>query len=118
MTYRMLRINELLKQELSQLLETNVDTLGLLSVVAVETTRDLKTATIYIAPFSGEPSQELRKRLERLAYSYRQILLKRLDLKKIPMFTFTFDTHEEVVNRVEALLTQLEQETSQGNEAQ
>ncbi len=112
MAHRMLRINELIKQELSQLLEQDVDILGMVNVVAVETTRDLATATVYLSSVDREPTKDLTERLNRAGYTYRQVLMKRLALKNIPVFTFIFDTHADAVNRVEVLLSQLEKETS------
>lgn len=110
MTDRIERINELLRQELSQLIETDAEALGMISVIAIATARDLSSATVLIAPVNQSSSSNLIDQLAKRASAYRHQLGQRLQLKKIPEFHFQLDTKEADYIRVEKLLDQVSNE--------
>lgn len=106
MVRRIDRINELLRQELSLLLEQDAEELGIVTVLGVATSPDLANATVWVAPLAEAPGNLLQK-LEARLPEYRRRLGKKLDVKRIPRFTFTRDTHQAEYLKVETLLDQI-----------
>ena len=107
---RMHGINELLQQKLSHLIQADSEELGIVSVIAVSTSRDLSNAEVLIAPLSEHNHDRILKQLERKTYSYRHELLKQLEMRRIPALTFRIDLHREELNRVEQLLDSVSRE--------
>lgn len=108
MTDRMERINELLLQELSQLLQEESEKLGMIQINAIHTSRDLDHATVWVSAITGELNPDRLHQLAQALMSFRPILLRRLSLKRIPTFTVTPDTAQTQINRVEQLLDAME----------
>ena len=110
---RMIKINELLSCAVSQLLEEDVEELGMLVVASINTSRDLSVAHVFLAGVEpGAPQPDLAKKLQRRAGHYRSQLGKSLALRRIPEFQFHLETHPEVFDRLETVLDQLAQESS------
>ena len=97
------RIGEQLKRELAVLVRTEADDPRLLmvSITAVEVTRDLAYATVYIT-LLGDPEQRapVLAALNHNAVAFRRILGKQLHVRTIPKLTFVYD---EVIERGAAL---------------
>lgn len=109
MTNRIQRIDELLREELSRLLEEDAEQLGMVAVVAVRTTRDLSYSRVLISPVSTQDPQIVLRQLTERASFYRHRLLKHLNLHRIPQLQFDLGENEEEYFRVEALLDQIEE---------
>lgn len=107
MVDRMQRVDALLREELSRLLEENVEQFGMIDITAVLTSRDLDHAEVWVVPVSGQWSAFQLDELQRQFRQYRHRLHRRLRLKRIPLFTVKFDTTGEQINHVEELLDQL-----------
>lgn len=106
---RMTKINELLSQELSQLLEEDSEELGMLSVVSVDTSRDLSVAQVFLATLTPAKTN-LANQLDHRAKKYRSQLGKRLNLRRIPRFYFHLETQPEAYAHLESMLSQLDAE--------
>lgn len=109
MQNRMERINELLRQQVSQILEEEAEELGLVSVVAVQTSRDLSVCEIFVVPIQGDAERLLRILAER-AGAYRKRLAESVELRRLPELRFAVDTNTDSVDRVEELLSEIAQE--------
>ena len=108
---RMVKINELLGQKLSQLIEEDAEELGMLAVVSVDASRDLRVAHVFLANVNpDQQAVDLAAKLKARAYHYRSQLGKTLSLRKIPEFIFHLETQPEVFDSLEATLHQLDQE--------
>ena len=106
MSRRMPKVNELLRQQLSELIHEKVGgKTGLVTVTDVETTSDLQLATVHISVFGGDP-EAARERLQERAHFFQQQLGDRLHMKFIPKLTFAIND-ESKRERVEKILEEL-----------
>ena len=108
MSRRLLRINDLLRKELSDLLARHVKDprLGpLLTIIDVETSPDLRHARIFISVL-GTPEQkdEALSGLRSATRFLRHELGERLDLRRVPELTFLQDDSIERGARILAML--------------
>ena len=93
---RQLRVGELVKQNLGELLirnEAKIPTINskLITVTEVRMTPDLKTARVYIIPLGGIGTKETVRILTEYSHLVRRALSKRLDIKFLPKLTFVED---------------------------
>jgi ribosome-binding factor A len=109
MSQRLLRVRELLKREIGQLVTRDYDFTALVTVNSVDAAPDLRTATVYIGVL-GEQS-EARKIVARLNRDHGAIqrqISKRVVLKFTPQLRFEFDDSVERGVRTVTLLQELE----------
>ena len=106
-TDRLTRINELIRQQVSELLQHYTAGLvkGMVTVLAVETSPDLVATTVYVSNLdeSVTPADTLdaiRPVLSRI----QQELNRRLALKVVPRLTFQVDSRARAERRIEELL--------------
>lgn len=93
------RVGEQLKRELAQLIRSEADDprLALVSITAVEVTRDLAYAKIYVTLVgAAEARTAVLAGLNRLAPEFRRLLGRNLHIRMVPRLTFLYD---EVVER-------------------
>ncbi len=110
---RQRRVSGLLREELSELLRRKVKDPRLegLTVIAVETSADLKRAHVYISSLgSPEERQEALWGLQRAGGFLRRELGARLSLRYIPEMFFHLDDSLERGQRIADLLQRLEGE--------
>ena len=90
---RMGRINEEIQRELAALLPTVKDprVSGMISVTAVETTPDLKYATVYISALDKSAEDQVLKGLKSAAGYLRRELGRALELRSTPELSFVRD---------------------------
>jgi ribosome-binding factor A len=112
MMKRMERVDELLTQELSELIQEEAEELGMVSVIAVRTTPDLSQAEILVRSVDRD-SGDLAKELQRRAYSYQSVLGKKLVLRRVPRLTFTAEQQPERADRIEEIFHELDREKDQ-----
>ena len=107
---RMNKINELLSQELSLLIEEDGERLGMLAVVSIDTSRDLSRADVFMAGISGPITKEVQKILTSEAGRYRHDLGRKLNFRRIPEFVFHFEQDPDTYQRLEATLAAIDRE--------
>jgi ribosome-binding factor A len=101
------RLNQLLREELAALLQSEIKDprLRAVTVTAVDVTQDLAYADVYVRSLTGEtPSEELIAGLESAERFVRRRLGRELRLRRIPEFRFHLDRSLEHVLRIESLL--------------
>ncbi|HTV19546.1 MAG TPA: 30S ribosome-binding factor RbfA [Polyangiaceae bacterium] len=85
-----------------------------LMVTRVEVSADLSTARVHVRPAvpSADPAarREIEKAANRAAHTLRRALGAQLGLKKTPALTFFYDAGQDAIDRVEALLGEIERE--------
>ena len=95
MSHRIERINQLIRQEISELLQRNVKDPRLssfIAVTAVVTSSDLKQAKIFVSCIcTEEEKHEIISGLTAASGFLRNELMKRLSLRRIPELTFQWD---------------------------
>ena len=106
---RQLRVGELVKQNLGELLirnEAKIPTINskLITVTEVRMTPDLKTARVYVIPLGGIDTKETVKILTEYSHLVRKALSKRLDIKFLPKLTFVEDNSFEYAEKIEKII--------------
>ena len=106
---RQLRVGELVKQNLGELLirnEAKIPSINskLITVTEVRMTPDLKTARVYVIPLGGEDTKETVRILTEYSHLVRKALSKRLDIKFLPKLTFVEDNSFEYAEKIERII--------------
>ena len=108
---RLDRVNQLLKEEISMLLQRELKDprLGFVTVTAVETSKDLRVAKVFVSVLGGEA--EWASSLSALASAkgfVRSWLRQHLELRVTPELDFRPDRSMEHAARIQVLLKQLD----------
>jgi ribosome-binding factor A len=108
MSRRMARVNKLIRQEISTLLQRQVKDPRLgnfIAVTEVDTSPDLKYARIYVSGIDDRVDKEQTLSALTVAASYiRRELYHRLRLKRIPELGFQWDDSVERGSRILELI--------------
>lgn len=108
MTRRTVRVNELLREEISDLLQREVKDPrlgeGLITVTEVQVSPDLRHATVFISYLGeGEQAKVLAGLAAAAPFLHRE-LVHRLTIRRVPEFTFRFDPSIERGARLASLI--------------
>jgi ribosome-binding factor A len=86
-----------------------------LMITRVEVGSDLSTARVHVRPAvpSSDPAarREIEKAANRVAPQLRRALGAQLGLKKTPSLAFFYDAGQDAIDRVEALLGEIERDS-------
>jgi len=119
-TNKLQRINEDISRTLSALLREVKDPRvqqGMISIVAVDTTSDLKFAKIHLSVMGLEDEKRLMKGLQSTAGYLRRELGRVLDIRHTPELIFKLDKSMEHGAHVSKILQSLNVgETDEGND--
>jgi len=113
-TQRQLRVGELVKQNLGELLirnEAKIPSINskLITVTEVRMTPDLKTARVYVIPLGGTDTKETVKILTEYSHLVRKALSKRLDIKFLPKLTIVEDNSFEYAEKIEKIIKKIKE---------
>jgi ribosome-binding factor A len=101
---RIQKVNGLIKEEVSKILLTELgEHKGLLTITAVETTPDLRHATIWYRYLGGEEA-EIEKLLKGKQRDIQQEINHKFTMKYVPKISFRFDKSGEYADRINELL--------------
>ncbi|MGB5675073.1 MAG: 30S ribosome-binding factor RbfA [Gemmatimonadota bacterium] len=106
---RTIRINQLLREELSRLVQVEIKDPRVRSVTItrVDATQDLSYADVYVRTLTEDaPVEDAISGLESAEGFVRRRLGRELHLRRIPDFRFHADRALEHVQRIESLLDQ------------
>ena len=114
LSQRQLRVGELVKQNLGELLirnEAKIPTINSKSITVTEVrmTPDLKTARVYVIPLGGGDIKEAVKILTEYSHLVRRALSKRLDIKFLPKLTFVGDNSFEYAENIEKIIKKIKE---------
>ncbi len=111
MTHRIERVNHLIRQEISELLQRQVKDPRLGSFVAVtevSTSPDLKYARVFVSRAgSVEEREEILRVLAAASGFFRRELTRRLKMRRIPELSFEWDDSIERGTRLLDLIDQI-----------
>ena len=108
MAHRIERVNSLIRQEISELLQRQVKDPRLgnfIAVTAVATSPDMKYAKVFVSRIGGD--QEKQETLSVLASAsgfFRKELTKRLRIRRVPELSFQWDDSIERGDRLSQLI--------------
>lgn len=107
------RINTQIQRELSLILQNEVRDrdLRMCTITAVETTNDLSISKVYVT-FLGKNYNQKNglEALERSKGFMRNLLAKKLKIRKCPELHFILDTSLEYGNKIESILKEIHKE--------
>ena len=108
MTIKVDRINTQIQREISLILQNEVRDrdLRMCTITAVKTTNDLSIAKIYVT-FLNSSSKKGLDALQRSNGYIRNLLAKKLKIRKCPELHFVLDTSLEYGNKIESILKEL-----------
>jgi ribosome-binding factor A len=113
MTHRIERVNSLIRQEISELLQRQVKDPRLgnfITVTEVVTSPDLKYAKVFISYIGSEAERkETLSVLTAAAGFFHRELVKRLTLRNVPELSFHWDDSIERGNRILRLIDEVVQ---------
>ena len=116
MKHRLLRVNELLKRELSTIITREITFDGVLVTVnQVDVTPDLKSAHVYVSVLGSEGRKDVLPKLEANRAALQADLSKHVVLKYTPHLVFHLDDSIERGARVLEILQEIEPPTSAEN---
>lgn len=112
MSNRILKVNEVIKEELSNLLLKEVDFAPdiLVTITRADTSKDLGQTKIYLSVLPTEKSNQVLKKLEKEVFNLQKILNKRLDMRPVPKIRFEIDQSIKHAERIEELLKEIKNE--------
>ena len=116
MSIRVNRVAEQMKKELGEIISQKVKDprIGFVTVTDVEVTGDLQNATIYISVLGNDSEKEgTLKGLDKAKGFIRSEIGKRIRLRVVPEIEFEFDESIAYGNRIETLLTQVNNESKE-----
>ncbi len=107
--YRIVRINDDIKRELSELIPTLKDprVRGLISITRVDTTADLRYCKVYVSALDKSDVKDMIRGLKSASGYLRRELAKRMTLRYTPELIFTPDDSIDQGNRVLGMLGKL-----------
>jgi ribosome-binding factor A len=120
LTHRTERIAEQLREEVSQILATEVSDpgVGLVTVSRVKVTPDLSLARVYWTILGNdEDRKKTTKALQRAASFVRRVLAGRVTLRRVPEVVFQYDEGLAAHQRVEEILHELHEQEAARAEA-
>jgi ribosome-binding factor A len=113
LSHRVERIAEQIREELSQMLATEVSDprIGLVTITRVKVTGDLSLARAYWTLIGDRAERDrTEKALARAAPFVRHLLSGRMSLRRVPEVQFLFDEATAAQERVEQILAELQAE--------
>jgi len=118
-TNKLQRINEDIVRELSALLREVKDPRvrqGMISVLAADTTPDLKFCKVHLSVLGMEDEKRMTKGLQSASGHLRRALGQALDLRHTPELIFKLDKSMEHGAHVSKILQSLEETANAGND--
>ena len=109
------RVSEALREELSELIEFEMDDprLGSISVTGAEVSPDMRHAHVKVAVDTAEERAAMMG-LEHAKSFLKHELAARLNLRKIPDLHFAVDSHPDADSRIEFLIRRAKRSQARG----
>ncbi|MFA6097524.1 MAG: 30S ribosome-binding factor RbfA [Candidatus Paceibacterota bacterium] len=112
MKARIIRVNELIKQEVAEIMleDINFPAGTLVTVVAAKVSVDLRYADIIISVYPSGNREAALEALNENIYAMQQIINKKLSMKPVPKIRFRVDESAEYVEKIERLIRKSKEE--------
>lgn len=104
MSNRIRKVNELIRELAAEVLAENISREYLFTVKAVETTRDLRHAVVWVSVM-GDADKFMTELGDRL-HEIRHYITGKMASKYTPLIEFRIDHSEEYAARIEELLNE------------
>ena len=112
MSNRILRVNQLVKKELSKIILREVDLSPgiLVTITRVEVSPDLRGARVYVSCFPEKEKNQIFQELKKEIFFIQKALDKRLKIKIVPKINFLEERKTKEADEVEEILAKLKKE--------
>jgi len=112
MTMRTEKVNDLIRDNLSQIFqrELSIKEGVFVSIVKVETTPDLKNARVYLSVFPTKEKVYTKKTIEHENSQLQKKLNQTLKMKILPRLEFIIDDKQEKISEIEKVFEQIKKE--------
>jgi len=109
MSHRLARINELIRQELGKIIfeKEEFGSGVLITLMAAETSQDLRHTTLTVSVFPTERGVEVLKKLSAHVFSLQQLLNKKVRMHPVPKIRFVLDSTESESQKINNLLEKI-----------
>jgi len=106
MSLRISKVNELIKQQISEIISREVDFKPgiFLTISKVDTTKDLRYTRVFVSIFPERESEYAAKTLQNELSGIQKILNKKLHMKILPKIKFIPDSTEARADEIEKIL--------------
>jgi len=109
MKHRMLRVNEVVKRELSGIVAREVSFEGaLVTINHVNVNPDLKSAHVFVSVLGSEKAETVMTRLEEHRVAFQAELARRVTMKYTPHLVFHLDESIARGSRIVEILQQID----------
>jgi ribosome-binding factor A len=114
---RINRVNNLLKEELSWIIQRELDysQVGFVTITKVRVSPDLKQAKVYVSFINKEEDKEKLKVLKESVSLIKKFLAQRTKLRFVPELRFYKDNTLEEVERINELFDKIKNVEEEGN---
>ena len=111
---RVLRVNELIKRELNEILLKELDFSKdiLITLTRVESSSNLIQSKVYVSVFPEKKSKEVFLFLNKEIFNIQQLLNKRLKMRPIPKIIFIQEKKVQKTEKVEEILESIKKTES------
>lgn len=109
MNFRIERINSELKKSISEIISRLKDPRlsSMISVLEVDTSKDLESAKVYVSCYGGDPEQTLTALSKCSGYIRHELRSEYKDMRSVPELRFMLDTSMQYGERIDAILDSL-----------
>ena len=109
MSERILKINELIRKHISEIISRDLSLKAgvFVTVVKVDTTPDLRYTRIFVSIFPEKEINYAIKTLQKELYQIQGKLNKLLAIRPLPKIEFRMDMTESKANEIEKLLKEI-----------
>jgi len=109
MTWRVQRINEVLKEELAKTILREIDFPDntLVTITRVETTGNLIKTKVYVSTLPDKNAEKVLKILKSRVYFLQKILNKKLRMRPVPQIVFEEEIKTKEAGEIEELLEKI-----------
>ncbi|MDR2017860.1 MAG: 30S ribosome-binding factor RbfA [Syntrophobacterales bacterium] len=107
MRYRKLRVQDLIREEISSIIQLDVKDpgIGFVTILEVKMSEDLKIAKVYCSVYGNEETKQATIEALKRSKNYIRFLLgKRIKLRYTPEIVFVLDTTYDAAAKIEAIL--------------
>ena len=112
MSHRIEKINDLIRDNLSKILqkETSSKPGVFVSIVKVDTSKDLRYTDVLIRIFPEKDKKEVARNLEKNIFQLQKELNSSLEIKIFPKIRFKLDATQETVDELEKVFQKIKEE--------
>jgi ribosome-binding factor A len=114
MSYKLEKLNELIKQELGKILleEEEFGQGVLVTILGAETSQDLHQTTIVVSVWPNEKSEKILNKLSSHIFFIQQMLNKKIQMHPVPKIRFILNSDGAESQKVDNLIESLKKTNS------